>query len=130
MNLFVPGRLCLFGEHSDWAGIYNRFNSKIEPGMAIVTGIKQGIYAHTERAELFRFRAMKDNGEHADWIEWPLSIKQIKMVAEEGGYYSYVAGVVAFMLEYYDVGGLSIEITKVTLPIKELKQARQLNCFL
>ena len=24
MDLFVPGRLCLFGEHSDWAGSYAR----------------------------------------------------------------------------------------------------------
>jgi galactokinase len=22
MKLFVPGRICLFGEHSDWAGGY------------------------------------------------------------------------------------------------------------
>jgi galactokinase len=22
VELFVPGRLCLFGEHSDWAGRY------------------------------------------------------------------------------------------------------------
>ena len=22
IELFVPGRLCLFGEHSDWAGKY------------------------------------------------------------------------------------------------------------
>ena len=24
VELFVPGRLCLFGEHSDWAGSYAR----------------------------------------------------------------------------------------------------------
>ena len=22
VDLFVPGRLCLFGEHTDWAGMY------------------------------------------------------------------------------------------------------------
>ena len=22
ISLFVPGRICLFGEHSDWAGMY------------------------------------------------------------------------------------------------------------
>ncbi|MCB0002160.1 MAG: GHMP kinase, partial [Anaerolineae bacterium] len=24
MKIFVPGRICLFGEHSDWAGGYRR----------------------------------------------------------------------------------------------------------
>lgn len=130
MNIFVPGRLCLFGEHSDWAGLYNRTNSAVEPGMAIVTGIKQGIYGYAERSEKFRFRALKDDGTHDAWIEWPLSVKQLKATAEEGGYYSYVAGVAAFMLEYYDVGGLSIDITKVTLPIKKGLSSSAAICVL
>ena len=25
-EIFVPGRLCLFGEHSDWAGKYRTMN--------------------------------------------------------------------------------------------------------
>jgi len=29
MKLFVPGRICLFGEHSDWAGGYLRINAAI-----------------------------------------------------------------------------------------------------
>ena len=45
MKLFVPGRLCLFGEHTDWAGHYRTMNADIKPGAAIVTGIEQGIYA-------------------------------------------------------------------------------------
>ena len=44
MKLFVPGRLCLFGEHTDWAGHYRTMNADIAPGAAIVTGIEQGIY--------------------------------------------------------------------------------------
>ena len=130
MNIFVPGRLCLFGEHSDWAGLYNRTNSAVEPGMAIVTGIEQGIYGYAERSEKFRFRALKDDGTHDAWIEWPLSVKQLKATAEEGSYYSYVAGVAAFMLEYYDVGGLSIDITKVTLPIKKGLSSSAAICVL
>jgi len=130
MNIFVPGRLCLFGEHSDWAGLYNRTNSKIEPGMAIVTGIEQGMYAYAERADKFRFRTMLESGEHCGWIEWPLSVKQLKAIAEEGGYYSYVAGVAAFMLEYYDVGGLSIEITRVTLPVQKGLSSSAAICVL
>ncbi len=32
IDLFVPGRLCLFGEHSDWAGMYRTINSDLEKG--------------------------------------------------------------------------------------------------
>jgi len=28
MNIFVPGGICLFGEHSDWAGGYRRINAE------------------------------------------------------------------------------------------------------
>ena len=35
-DLFVPGRVCLFGEHSDWAGAYRRFNSALVPGQVII----------------------------------------------------------------------------------------------
>ncbi|WP_423790362.1 galactokinase family protein, partial [Listeria monocytogenes] len=41
MELFVPGRVCLFGEHSDWAGGFRRFNSAIVPGRCIVAGTNQ-----------------------------------------------------------------------------------------
>ena len=30
MKIFVPGRICLFGEHSDWAGGYRRINADLE----------------------------------------------------------------------------------------------------
>ena len=40
IELFVPGRICLFGEHSDWAGANRMFNADIIPGKAIVTGIE------------------------------------------------------------------------------------------
>ena len=32
IELFVPGRLCLFGEHSDWAGLNKSMNADIVPG--------------------------------------------------------------------------------------------------
>jgi galactokinase len=48
MNIFVPGRICLLGEHSDWAGGYRRINAEIEKGYAIICGTNQGIYAEVE----------------------------------------------------------------------------------
>ena len=34
MKIFVPGRICLLGEHSDWAGGYRRTNAAVEKGSA------------------------------------------------------------------------------------------------
>ena len=48
MKLFVPGRICLFGEHSDWAGSYRRLNADIEKGYTLICGTDQGIYAQVE----------------------------------------------------------------------------------
>ena len=45
MKIFVPGRICLVGEHSDWAGGYRRINALIEKGYTLITGTDQGIYA-------------------------------------------------------------------------------------
>ncbi|GAA6619976.1 hypothetical protein [Scytonema sp. NUACC26] len=45
MRIFVSGRLCLFGEHSDWAGKYRRINLQIEKGYTLIVGTNQGIYA-------------------------------------------------------------------------------------
>ena len=53
LNLFVPGRLCLFGEHTDWAGKYRTMNADIAPGASIATGIEQGIYAEVEKSPIF-----------------------------------------------------------------------------
>jgi galactokinase len=52
LSIFVPGRLCLFGEHSDWAGLHRMINADITPGV-IVTGIEQRIYADVEKVEHF-----------------------------------------------------------------------------
>lgn len=119
MNLFVSGRLCLFGEHSDWAGYFTRTNSELTPGCAIVSGIEQGIYAYVEKSETFRFRTVLNDGTQTEWIEYPLSVRTLKEIARKGEFFSYVAGVAAYMLEYYDVGGISIDCYKVTVPIKK-----------
>ncbi|GEM_PF-1922368 len=46
MKLFVLGRICLFGEHSDRAGGYRRINAAIEKGYAIIAGTNQGLHAN------------------------------------------------------------------------------------
>ena len=52
-EVFVPGRVCILGEHSDWAGGYRRTNSKILPGQVIICGTNQGIYANIRKNSKF-----------------------------------------------------------------------------
>ena len=41
VEIFVPGRLCLFGEHSDWAALYRAADPSIAPGVG--TPVKGGL---------------------------------------------------------------------------------------
>ena len=62
-DIFVPGRVCLFGEHSDWAGAYRRFNSALEPGQVIIAGTNQGIHAKARHSKgRFVFRSCLPDG--------------------------------------------------------------------
>ena len=51
MEVSVGGRVCLFGEHSDWAGAFRSANSGIEKGQVIVVGTEQQLYARVRRQE-------------------------------------------------------------------------------
>ena len=126
IELFVPGRLCLFGEHSDWAGLHRNINSAIIPGEAIVTGIEEGIYATVKAADKFIIES--DLGE--DTFSCDMDTQLLRKTACEGGYFSYVAGVASYINEHYSVGGLRIHITKRTLPIKSGLSSSAAICVL
>ena len=126
IELFVPGRLCLFGEHSDWAGLHRNINSAIIPGEAIVTGIEEGIYATVEAAD--RFIIESDLGEET--FACDMDTQVLRRTACEGGYFSYVAGVASYINEHYSVGGLRIHITRRTLPMKSGLSSSAAICVL
>lgn len=117
LKLFVPGRLCLFGEHSDWAGLQRTINADIVPGRAIVTGIEQGIYGTARKNKTFRIFSKLDMFERESF-ECEMELTKLRQTARQGGFFSYVAGVASYMSEWYHVGGVEIEITDMTLPIK------------
>ncbi len=117
IQLFVPGRLCLFGEHSDWAGLQRSINADIVPGRAIVTGIEQGIYGTARKAKLFRVYSRLAVFEN-DSFECEMDLGRLRQTARQGGFFSYVAGVASYMSEWYHVGGVELEITDMTLPMK------------
>ena len=73
MKLFVPGRICLFGEHSDWAGGYRRINAAIEKGCTIITGTNQGIHAEVRpHPSKLVFHAALNDGTRPEPFEMPM----------------------------------------------------------
>lgn len=127
IELFVPGRLCLIGEHSDWAGGYRKTNNKIEKGYAIVTGIEEGIYANVKSSD--KFIVKFENDESKEFV-CDMNLDKLRKVAEDGGYWSYVAGVAFCIKEQYNVGGLEITITKETIPTKKGLSSSAAICVL
>ena len=131
VKLFVPGRLCLFGEHTDWAGHYRTMNADIPPGASIVTGIEQGIYAEVEKSSIFEMYS--DAPEISQvWSDFSCRMNEadLKHVAKSGSFFCYCAGVASYMLEWYKVGGVRIRITHMTLPMKSGLSSSAAICVL
>lgn len=131
LELFVPGRLCLFGEHTDWAGKYRTMNANITPGASIVTGIEQGIYAEVEKSSIFEMYS--EAPEIADvWQDFAcrMNEQELKNVAKSGSFFSYCAGVASYMLEWYQVGGVKITLKFMTLPMKSGLSSSAAICVL
>jgi len=131
MKLFVPGRLCLFGEHTDWAGHYRTMNADIKPGAAIVTGIEQGIYAEVEKSPNFELSSQAPEIDSV-WQDFSCRMDEteLKRVAKSGSFFCYCAGVASYMLEWYKVGGVRIRITSMTLPMKSGLSSSAAICVL
>lgn len=129
LELFVPGRLCLLGEHSDWAGMYKSTNADIVAGEAIVTGVEQGIYATVEKADDFQVDSCLDIY-HGLSFACEMDADKLRKTANDGGFFSYVAGVASYVCENYKVGGLHINITNMTLPIKSGLSSSAAICVL
>ncbi len=131
MKLFVPGRLCLFGEHSDWAGGYRRFNPQLEKGYTLITGTNQGIYADVKPDPtqlILRASLSEDTSQRS--ISLSMERKNLLAVAQKGGFFSYAAGVAHQFLTHYPVGGLEIDNYLTDLPIQKGLSSSAAICVL
>lgn len=118
-EIFVPGRLCLFGEHSDWAGGHRRQNSDLEKGYAIVAPTNQGNYA---RIRTLDKPVLKFISQQLGTLEIELNESQLFKAAEEGGKFSYIAGTAhEIVINHHNHMGQGIEIDnfRTDLPIKK-----------
>jgi UTP-glucose-1-phosphate uridylyltransferase/mevalonate kinase len=131
MKIFVPGRICLFGEHSDWAGGYRRINADIEKGYTLITGTDQGIYAEVEpHPTALVLSATTPEGERHGPYEIPMESKTLLEEAQKGGFWSYAAGVAYQILTHYHVRGLVIDNYKTDLPMKKGLSSSAAICVL
>ncbi|HMN60589.1 MAG TPA: sugar phosphate nucleotidyltransferase [Anaerolinea sp.] len=131
MKIFVPGRICLLGEHSDWAGGYRRINADIEKGYAIICGTNQGIYAEIEpHPNKLVLTSTNEQGETTTPYEIPMEPQALLEEAQAGGFWSYVAGVAYQVLTNYHVRGLVLHNYKTDLPIKKGLSSSAAICVL
>ena len=120
MRLFVPGRICLFGEHSDWAGGYRRINADVEKGYTLICGTNQGIHAEVEpHPTALVLTSTTPEGEVVGPHEIPLEPKALLEEAQRGGFFSYAAGVAYQVLTNYRVRGLVIRNDLTDMPIRK-----------
>ncbi len=131
MKLFVPGRICLFGEHSDWAGGYRRINAEVEKGYTLITGTDQGIYAEVEPhpTSLILSSTTPEGGKLGPH-EIPMQPNTLLEEAQKGGFWSYIAGVAYQVMTNYHVRGLVINNYKTDLPVKKGLSSSAAICVL
>ncbi|RKU25737.1 GHMP kinase [Candidatus Poribacteria bacterium] len=120
MKLFVPGRICLFGEHTDWAARYRQNNAELEKGYTIITSTNQGVYAEVQPhpTSLILKTTLSDGTRHGPYT-LPMDPAELLTEAEKGSFFSYAAGVAYQILTDYKVQGLEVDNYLTDLPVKK-----------
>ncbi len=131
MKLFVPGRICLFGEHSDWAGGHRRTNAELEKGYTLITSTNQGVYAEVQPhpTSLILKTSLSDGTRHGPFT-LPMEPAALLEEAEKGSFFSYAAGVAYQILTNYRVQGLEIDNYLTDLPVKKGLSSSAAICVL
>jgi UTP-glucose-1-phosphate uridylyltransferase/mevalonate kinase len=130
MKIFVPGRLCLFGEHSDWAGGYRRLNPNLEKGYALIAGTNQGLYAEVKPDPTHLIIRASLSDSTRKMLTLPMDAEVLLAEAEKGNFFSYAAGVAYQFVTHYRVRGLEIDNYLTDLPVKKGLSSSAALCVL
>ena len=106
IEVFVPGRLCILGEHSDWAAEYRDINPTVAYGMTLVCATNEGLYAKCRgyTPGQMKFDFVNGNG-NIETFDMSLNVTELLKKAELGGFFSYIAGAAAAVILDYFPGG-------------------------
>jgi mevalonate kinase len=110
MELFVTGRLCLFGEHSDWAAGYRRHDAAIPTGQCLVAGTDQGLRARAEAQGGWLEIETRTGARRLGPWRVPAEVGALHAEGVRGGFFSYAAGAAAEVMEHHAVGGARLVI--------------------
>ena len=133
VRLFVPGRLCLFGEHCDWAAEYG-----LHKGFCLVIGTDQGLSAAAQPAgDVFCVETIlpDDRGRptpRTRLMSCPWNGELLlESAKDQGEFFRYCAGVAYEMSSRPKVaGGLDLRITAMDLPLQKGVSSSAAVCIL
>ncbi len=132
VKLFVPGRLCLFGEHSDWAAQYG-----VHRGYCLVIGTDQGLCAEARPHEQFvvQTRLPDELGRPTGRVRTmscPAQPDELLAAAKDPQeFFRYCAGVAYRMNRDAGVtGGLEVRINAMDLPLRKGVSSSAAVCIL
>ncbi|MFC1766535.1 mevalonate kinase [Planctomycetota bacterium] len=131
-EVLSPGRVCLFGEHSDWAAEYGRHN-----GYCIVVGTDQCIKAtvtpspHFSVQSLIPDEAGRPSGRTRQ-MSCPWQAEALMAAAQdEDEFFRYCAGVAYEILQREQLtAGVDIRIREMELPLKKGVSSSAAVCIL
>ncbi|KAJ9514941.1 hypothetical protein QJQ45_002769 [Haematococcus lacustris] len=128
-QVYVCGRLCLVGEHSDWAGAFRASNPSIPPGKCVVVGTSEGLHATARPLAdpVLRITCTSHLGAVVGPVDLPLVPAALlqgtsggpAIEAQSGGFLSYVAGTAYRLLTAHHIGGLELVNHASTLPMSK-----------
>ena len=132
IEISVPGRLCLFGEHSDWAADYG-----IHRGFCIVIGTNQAITAVVRPSDRFVVETIlpddlgRDSGRTRRMsCAWEAETL-LTAAKDKTEFFRYTAGTAYAMCTQLNVPqGIDIRITSMDLPLKKGVSSSAAVCIL
>ena len=120
VELFVPGRVCLLGEHADWAGQFG-----LHPGYCLVVGTDQGIRATATPADELIVDTCVPTREGrpsrrrrrltCPWDAQPL----LAAATDATEFFRHCAGVAHEVRKRFSTGGIQLDIHGMDLPLKK-----------
>ena len=103
-DVFVSGRVCLLGEHTDWAGALGGRS----PGRCLVVGTREGLHAtcdYGDDAYAFTMSAIDSSAHRATFACDLRPPKRLSEEARAGGFFRSVCGTVLAVFVSSGAGG-------------------------